>query len=928
MADSTGIETEQQLSLKLVVIKERNNVLFAEAGKDFVDVLFSFLTLPLGTIARLVRKESNMQPIEVGSLSSLYKSVENLDKECLCTDTCKEMLLRPRGSMEAYCKSLKLNIDDTEPPEYFVCNNLVKCRYESPVLLSTFKNKRCRCGNMLDKPISPQSSDVFDGFVKSNSIFMITDDLKVVPYSLNTFFYLFKNCGLENMSSVNEMAVTITKNQVMDLLKGCLSSTTTLTSLFLGKPFVEKFKKVEFPAFDSNANGSSKINVTIMQRKSNGKILFAQGKEDFVDFLFSFLTFPLGGVVHLMEGCSSMGSVDGLYRSIADLDENCWTTKEVKKKLVEPGLAPQFILSNQLLPIHDDFKYLCYTEHSYASKRSGFELRNEPYLTACYLTSEFREVNSFHGTCTALDFVDLKSETGNSKGYVKGPTIYMVTDDLVVTPMSPISVVSLLTSMSIPFSDLEEKEVSIGIKEGISILKASLTSTSALTTAIVETEQQLSLKLVVNKERNEVLFAEAGKDFVDVLFSFLTLPLGTVARLVRKESNMQPIEIGSLSSLYQSVENLDKECLCTDTYKEMLLQPRNSMEAYCKSLKINIDDTEPTEYFVCDNLCDCPYNGQVLISTLKNKRCRCGGMLAKQISPDSSDVFDGFVKSDGSFMITDDLKVVPNSLETFFYLLKNCGIKNKSSVIEMTVTVTKNQVMDLFKSCLFSKTTLTDLFIEKQLFIGSFKRINFPPCGFDANISCKIIVKIMQRKSNGKILFAQGKKDFADFLFNFLTIPLGGVVHLMEGYSSIGSFEGLHKSVVDLDEDYWATKEVKNKLVDALLAPQFKQLYSRSGTCTAVKFVDPISETSENSKGYAKGPTMYIATDDLVVMPMSSVYVLSLLNSMNIPYSDLEEKEVSIGIKEGVSILQASLISTSALTTGLSDLLTKVKEEN
>jgi hypothetical protein len=47
-------------------------VLFAEAGKDFVDVLISFLTLPLGTIARLVAKKCHMGPLKIASLSSLY----------------------------------------------------------------------------------------------------------------------------------------------------------------------------------------------------------------------------------------------------------------------------------------------------------------------------------------------------------------------------------------------------------------------------------------------------------------------------------------------------------------------------------------------------------------------------------------------------------------------------------------------------------------------------------------------------------------------------------------------------------------------------------------------------------------------------------------------------------------------------------------
>lgn len=108
--------------------------------------------------------------------------------------------------------------------------------------------------------------------------------------------------------------------------------------------------------------------------------------------------------------------------------------------------------------------------------------------------------------------------------------------------------------------------------------------------AATQTEEQVSLKLVLNKEKNKVIFAEAGKDFMDVLFSFLTLPLGTIARLVGKESNMQPVRVGCLSSLYENVENLDKEYLWSETCKEMLLHPMNSSEAYCRSKKLNIDE--------------------------------------------------------------------------------------------------------------------------------------------------------------------------------------------------------------------------------------------------------------------------------------------------------------------------------------------------
>ncbi|MCI54259.1 DUF674 family protein, partial [Trifolium medium] len=63
MADSVTQSVEQvdKITLRLMVDKENKKVVYAEAGKDFYDVLLSFLTLPLGTIARLVAEESNIE---------------------------------------------------------------------------------------------------------------------------------------------------------------------------------------------------------------------------------------------------------------------------------------------------------------------------------------------------------------------------------------------------------------------------------------------------------------------------------------------------------------------------------------------------------------------------------------------------------------------------------------------------------------------------------------------------------------------------------------------------------------------------------------------------------------------------------------------------------------------------------------------------
>ena len=117
---------------------------------------------------------------------------------------------------------------------------------------------------------------------------------------------------------------------------------------------------------------------------------------------------------------------------------------------------------------------------------------------------------------------------------------------------------------------------------------------------------------------------------------------------------------------------------------------------------------------------------------------------------------------------------------------------------------------------------MTDLFLEKLPRDISQESGRITPWNLKANNCDEIIVKIMMRKSNGKILLAEGKADFADFLFSLLTIHLGGALRLMEGGSYVGSVDGLYKSVVDLDEHYFTTKEVKNKFVNPVLAPQFK----------------------------------------------------------------------------------------------------------
>ena len=90
------------------------------------------------------------------------------------------------------------------------------------------------------------------------------------------------------------------------------------------------------------------------------------------------------------------------------------------------------------------------------------------------------------------------------------------------------------------------------------------TATTSSDTEITE----VKLKLIIDKRANKVLFAEAEKDFVDILFNLLYMPFGSVTRLLR-DAGM----VGCTGNLYQSIRNLSEALLTTNHNKVELLKP-------------------------------------------------------------------------------------------------------------------------------------------------------------------------------------------------------------------------------------------------------------------------------------------------------------------------------------------------------------------
>jgi len=240
------------------------------------------------------------------------------------------------------------------------------------------------------------------------------------------------------------------------MLKCSLLSKTTLTDLFLGKK--PSLKSYRFFSCDVKNNFNIQINVKLVTRKSDGRILYAQGEQDFADLLLSFLAFPLGGVVRKLGGHCSVGNIDSLYKSIINLDETKYlVSKEAKNRLVDPHLALKFKLSKEILPIDEPCvrSYYCYYESENYEKSVTYN--------KFFITDECRS-DEKSGTYKLL-LLFAESPRGSDEGYVKGPRAYMATDDLVLTPWSPISALHLINHLEVPLNDLKEKHITIGAKE-------------------------------------------------------------------------------------------------------------------------------------------------------------------------------------------------------------------------------------------------------------------------------------------------------------------------------------------------------------------------------------------------------------------------------------------------------------------------------
>ncbi|XP_047953789.1 uncharacterized protein LOC125200028 [Salvia hispanica] len=456
------------LSLKVMINKERTKVLFAESNSDFINVLLSFLTIPLGKLVTVLQKHN--ESAAIGSLTTLYKGLSELDTAHFSTRGAKEMLLNPRSSFQPECRKLALDVAGIGLLQHFLCEDVNCNGADGRLNISLYPDvaKCVKCGRPLNRGIIfGECMDQGGAFVISPLFFIISDDLRVAPIVTGNFEAL-TDFGISETQGAEVKSLCLGFHEILELLKLSLTSATPLTDMILKKNTVENIQygiRLSHVHQAAAATESNKIVSRAFLHKSTNKFLFAESSDELVELLLSFLTVPLGGVEFLLGSSAPLKCIDNLYKSVLyGIDEMYFSTSDTKNRLINPKLPHGYLSKNQqLLPLSEGGRPKLYWKERWIPYNPAGD---GSHSHTCY-----KKLN--------------KIEFGMKK------TMCFVSDDLTISP-SLASRISILNDAGIPLSDVKEAEFHIGHNEALGILKASLISKTALTDGLIKPKSCLS----------------------------------------------------------------------------------------------------------------------------------------------------------------------------------------------------------------------------------------------------------------------------------------------------------------------------------------------------------------------------------------------------------------------------------------------------
>ncbi|KQK02267.1 hypothetical protein BRADI_2g00456v3 [Brachypodium distachyon] len=199
----------------------------------------------------------------------------------------------------------------------------------------------------------------------------------------------------------------------------------------------------------------------------------------------------------------------------------------------------------------------------------------------------------------------------------------------------------------------------------------------------------ITLKLLVDTKAKRVLFAEAGKDAVDFLLALLTLPVGTVAKLLPDSG---------VANIYASAESLDPAYVQSAAVHGALL--RTNMPLLLRPCSYT---TAPPRRQRLGTLAAVAENGAVTYYG-----AGYGGSTSS-----GGGGGGGIVRGAVTYTVMDDLTVAPMSNISCMALISKLNGEDKGLVVEeKSVQIGYQEGVEILKASLRSKTVLTDVFLS------------------------------------------------------------------------------------------------------------------------------------------------------------------------------------------------------------------------
>lgn len=227
-----------------------------------------------------------------------------------------------------------------------------------------------------------------------------------------------------------------------------------------------------------------KLSMTLFIDTECNRVLFADPNKDCLDFLFELLSLPLSTVNGLLrEHCQMSGSLENLYKNIQNLNAECTLPGQSRKILLEPIRPPHSATSfhtQQIFGTPPDQKLYWCTN----CNRDHISNQSSDVCPNCNLQMTLVKAYGAPPLEQAL----------NRGGSANGMVTYVITDGLVVEPLSTSStegITTLLKKMNVRnLNTVEERVVNLTNNEAVMLLKARLSTDEALTEVFLKGQQQ------------------------------------------------------------------------------------------------------------------------------------------------------------------------------------------------------------------------------------------------------------------------------------------------------------------------------------------------------------------------------------------------------------------------------------------------------